>query len=58
MYVSKEKIYETYNKLKFYNFSLDNSKLNKEDINNMISFFINIDEFEKVLILQRFLQDY
>lgn len=58
MEITTNNVYEVYDKLKFFNFDLVGSDLNKVDIEKMINFFINKDEFEKILILQRFLQDY
>jgi hypothetical protein len=58
MEITTNNVYEVYDKLKFFNFDLEESGLNKVDIEKMISFFINKDEFENVLILQRFLQEY
>jgi hypothetical protein len=58
MNITSENVYEAYERLKFYNFDLEYSKFSKNDVEKMIEFFINRDEFEKILILQRFLQDY
>jgi hypothetical protein len=58
MVITTDNVYAVYDKLKFYNFDLEGSDINKVDIEKMINFFINKDEFEKILILQRFLQDY
>jgi hypothetical protein len=58
MEITSDNVYEMYEKLKFFNFDLEYSNFNKNEIEIMIDFFINNDEFEKVLLLQRFLRDY
>ena len=58
MVITSDNVYEMYEKLKFFNFDLVDSNFNKNDIERMIEFFIDKDNFENILILQRFLRDY